>query len=128
LSLKYETRPRLPFDCLTLHRKGPRLRSRYDVISELHLMHQAVDAMSDRHAALLHLLCCDSKAGACYTAHTDAPPAAAREIAAELQVAFVALDGGHNGIDVCNRRGDLIARIEPDWPAEDRIRGDTAAH
>ena len=68
------------------------------------------------------MIFCDSKAGSCYSV-TLKQPGQIREITKRIHAAFMAADGGHNGIDV--KCGAVEMYVDPDWIEGEQEDGDS---
>jgi hypothetical protein len=100
--------------------RGVTITSRYRKQREFAVMSQVVAALPPWAVRVMQAMWCDSKASCCYSVAIDPDcdrPEITRSLARLLDQRFVALDGGHNGIDVGTSLfgGDTSAWADPNW-------------
>ena len=97
MGIPEETRQMTTFDCV-LH-KRVHIRSRYNLLEEFETMQRAIDVLPQHLIEAMNFIWCDSKCEACYEVGTYRKDLA-KALGGALDVAFVAVQGGHNGINI----------------------------
>ena len=101
----------------TIH-KGIRIESRWSVLHEFDVMRRAIDALPELMSRRLGWMWCDSSCGSCYAVGVK-PGLFAPLLKWAINEAFIAANGGHNGIIIEDGEAPLcgatLADLDPDW-------------